>query len=260
MSPAGTCLEHLSRSRPEFLAGDQERILGDRATARLFFEVPDLRSGPCEDGGIWDLIYEHCGYFSPGSLERVFRVAGFQVESVEETFEGQFLTIHARSGGGSSGADSSGAGATRTESGPRPEGLHRDVSEFADYHRRRIEDWRTRLAGLAAAGRRIATWGAGSKGTIFLNAVDGHGGVGNGGVGNGGVGHGGVGHGGVEHVVDINPRKQGQHVAGTGQRIVSPEELAEHGADVVIVMNPVYRQEIRDTLERLGVRAELLDA
>ncbi len=41
----------------------------------VFFEVPNGLY-PLRDGGIWDIIYEHCSYFTPNSLARVFRVTG----------------------------------------------------------------------------------------------------------------------------------------------------------------------------------------
>jgi hypothetical protein len=63
---------------------------------------------------------------------------------------------------------------------------------------------------------------------------------------------------GVEHMVDINPRKQGMYVAGTGQKIVGPEFLRSYQPDTVIIMNPIYREEIQGQLEGMGVKAEIL--
>jgi hypothetical protein len=80
----------------------------------------------------------------------------------------------------------------------------------------------------------------GSKGVMFLNAVPGAASI--------------------EALVDINPRKQGRYVAGTGQRIAAPHELAERDADVVIIMNPLYRQEIAGSLDALGVHADVIPA
>jgi hypothetical protein len=45
--------------------------------------------------GIWDILYEHYSYFSPSSLEYVFKRNGFRVDRVAETFGEQFLTIEA---------------------------------------------------------------------------------------------------------------------------------------------------------------------
>ena len=44
----------------------------------MFFELPDVMRELCE-GAFWDLYYEHCTYFSCGSLARLFRATGFEV-------------------------------------------------------------------------------------------------------------------------------------------------------------------------------------
>jgi hypothetical protein len=62
----------------------------------------------------------------------------------------------------------------------------------------------------------------------------------------------------IEHVVDINPHRQGRHMPGTGQLIVAPAFLAEHEPDCVIVMNPVYVDEIGEDLARLGLDPEVV--
>jgi hypothetical protein len=62
----------------------------------------------------------------------------------------------------------------------------------------------------------------------------------------------------VQHVVDINPFRQGMYMPGTGQRIVGPAALQEDPPDVVIIMNPIYRDEIRRDLDGMGLVPELL--
>jgi hypothetical protein len=47
-------------------------------------------------------------------------------------------------------------------------------------------------------------------------------------------------------------------MAATGQRIVPPAFLADYRPDVVIVMNPIYLDEIRAELGRIGVDAEVV--
>ena len=64
----------------------------------------------------------------------------------------------------------------------------------------------------------------------------------------------------VEQVVDINPHKQGMHVPGTGQQIVAPAALRVRPPDLVVLMNPVYRQEVGAELERLGLHPRLVAA
>ena len=101
----------------------------------------------------------------------------------------------------------------------------------------KVGEWTTNLARIERAGERVAIWGAGSKGVTFLNTV-----------------------GGGQNVVcavDINTRKQGRFVPGTGQEVVGPERLASLGVDLVLVMNPLYIDEIAETLEGLGVSARI---
>jgi hypothetical protein len=88
--------------------------------------------------------------------------------------------------------------------------------------------------------QRLVIWGGGSKGVTFLNALKAEREV--------------------EYVVDVNPRKQGRFVAGTGQEIVAPEFLVDYGPHAVLVMNPIYEGEIRRRLNELGVPATVIVA
>jgi hypothetical protein len=62
----------------------------------------------------------------------------------------------------------------------------------------------------------------------------------------------------VPYVVDINPHKQGAFMPGTGQQVVGPESLVEFQPDTVILMNPVYRDEVSRQLVSLGLAPELV--
>ncbi len=61
----------------------------------------------------------------------------------------------------------------------------------------------------------------------------------------------------VEAVIDINPHKAGKYLAGTGHRIEAPEALVDIRPDVVLVMNPVYRDEIARSLAAMGLTPSL---
>jgi len=62
----------------------------------------------------------------------------------------------------------------------------------------------------------------------------------------------------IEYVIDINTRKHGKFIPGTGQKIVPPEFLREYRPDVAIVMNPIYKNEIQQTLDQLGLSTQLM--
>ncbi len=91
------------------------------------------------------------------------------------------------------------------------------------------------------SGQAVVIWGAGSKGVTILNMLKVAAGLDP-----------------VEYVVDINPRKQGKYVAGTGQMIVAPEFLREHRPGTVLVMNPVYTNEICGAVGGLGISPNVL--
>jgi hypothetical protein len=62
----------------------------------------------------------------------------------------------------------------------------------------------------------------------------------------------------IEYIVDINPHRHGKFIAGAGKQIIPPETLKEYQPDTVIVMNPVYLNEIRQKLETMNINAELV--
>ena len=49
-------------------------------------------------------------------------------------------------------------------------------------------------------------------------------------------------------------------MAGTGHRVVSPAEIAGQGIHLVLVMNPVYTEEIAGMVRKQGVEAEVVTA
>jgi hypothetical protein len=221
-------LEHIPSPR-DFLT-TVRRSIDDPARTAVFFEVPNVLY-TLRDRGIWDLIYEHYSYFSPQSLTYAFQAAGFQVTDVRQEFGGQFLTLEARVATASSALQHDDAHVDLA-------GLTMDARHFADTYREKVAHWNGIISALRAHGRRVAIWGAGSKGVTFLNvlAADDL----------------------IQYVIDINPRKIGMHVAGTGQQIMSPDILHSYQPDTVIVMNPLYQHEIRATLQEHGVEADIL--
>ncbi|HEY8475331.1 MAG TPA: class I SAM-dependent methyltransferase [Chloroflexota bacterium] len=205
------------------------RAIADQWETVVFFEVPNALH-TLRELAVWDLIYEHCSYFTGATLARLFCENGFQVSLVAETFEGQFLTL-----------DATPARLRGREPCGRPgevEEIERIVRSFPRRYAGKVASWSRILERIDATGARAVVWGAGSKGVSFLNALPASRLI--------------------EYVVDINPRKQGMHVVGTGHEIVPPEFLARYRPDLVVVMNPVYVREIGQMLEELGVTAELV--
>ena len=62
----------------------------------------------------------------------------------------------------------------------------------------------------------------------------------------------------IRYGVDINPYRQGHFLPGTGLSIVGPDFLADYRPDLVVIMNPIYRDEIARDLERMGLTPEIV--
>ena len=222
-------LEHIPAPRA-FMEGIRAS-LGDRVDTAIVFEVPNMMF-TLSQRSLWDVIYEHVTYFSRGTLARLFSSTGFDVIDTSETYERQFIAVDAQ-------PTHEEVGTIRTAVDDLDE-LATEVRAFSEAYRARITDWHRRLATAEADGRRVALWGTGARGVNFLNLADPD----------------GV----ITHVVDINPRKHGMHVAGTGQRIGAPEELVAVQPDEVIVMNPVYLDEITTSLHEMGLHPAVVPA
>lgn len=229
-------LEHLDDPRG-FLA-----TLGEAAqssNAGLYVEVPN-GLWTIRDLGVWDVIYEHCSYFTPSALRFGFDAIGYDAAEITEDFGGQFLCANAPALTGALCSVAS----TR-ESSEIDEGALR--AAFCDARSRAVEHWDAVFDDWRSSGRRAAIWGAGSKAATFLNTIDGD----------------GV----VACAVDVNERKHGRFIAGTGHEIVAPDALGSrrthaHPAadeiDSIIVMNPRYTREIETMAREAGSDAEVL--
>jgi len=200
-----------------------------REGAAVYFEVPNALFS-LRDLSIWDIIYEHCSYFTAESLGRLFIRAGFEPTVVAEQFGGQFLGIEARPL-----PDGSDPAPLQWSNGPD---FGEQVRRFQQAYDRKVHAWRSALDEMAGRSAKVVVWGAGSKGISFLNVL-------------------GVSWRRVAYVVDLNPRKHGRFLTGTGQQIVAPEFLGEYVPDAVIIMNPIYRDEIGASLRRMGLQAEV---
>jgi hypothetical protein len=86
-------VEHIAPVR-EFLANIR-RGIGDRTDTVVLFDLPDVVR-VLREAAFWDLYYEHCSYFSPGSMARLFRRCGFDVLDVSLDYDDQYIVLEAR--------------------------------------------------------------------------------------------------------------------------------------------------------------------
>ena len=215
-------IEHIARP-VEFLEavrGAATAGKGEGRPARVWLETPSIE-WIFRNGAVWDLFYEHCSYFSPSSIRVACARAGLAAQRVSEVFGGQYIWAEAV------------PGAAAAEEAPA--GILALAREFAE-RMARIED---RLAELVrGTPGPTYLWGAGGKGVTVANLID-------------------PDRTALDGVVDVNPKKQGKWLPGTGHPIVSSEALAGVEGARVIVMNRNYLEEIRATIGSIGASAEV---
>ncbi|HEX5370557.1 MAG TPA: class I SAM-dependent methyltransferase [Dehalococcoidia bacterium] len=202
---------------------------GSASSVPAYFEVPNSQR-MLEQGALWELIYEHFSYYTPASLGALLQRAGFEIESLTEEYEGQFLSAFTE-------ADCSKECAAFLPANADTQDL---MATFGELANRRLSSWQDTVQRLLDDGRQTAVWGAGAKGVTFLNLVP-------------AARH-------IETVIDVNPRKHESFVPGSGHRVTGPAELQKAPPDTVLLMNGIYYEEVQRSLSDLGVNAELIVA
>ena len=220
-------LEHIHNAA-EFLNSIRNAI-GNRLDISVFFEVPDF-SRILKEVAFWDIYYEHCSYFTLGSLARLFRFCRFEVINLVKAYSDQYLLIEAKP------VDNKSEKIMGVEESIQA--TAEDVINFSARCRDKIEKWLDQLKRIKEERKRAVIWGSGSKCVGFMTTL--------------GIKDE------IEYVVDINPNRHGKFIAGVGKQIVSPEFLRNYKPDAVIIMNPVYSMEIGQMLEKMGLSPELL--
>ena len=146
-----------------------------------------------------DFFYEHCSLFTPAALQHALDRAGFEAANVTTVFGGQYLWAEAVAG--------------RDLSASRPEGA--GLGEIAGARDRFVQHW-TSVVDEARTRGPVALWGAGAKGVTFSAMIDPD-----------GVS--------IDHVIDINPAKQGLFLAGTGLPVLSAQASGARAPRTIIV-------------------------
>ncbi len=210
--------------------------IGERRHVNVYFELPDMER-VLQQGAFWDVYYEHCSYFTRGSLARLFRAAGFDVRRLYKVYDGQYLMLEAQP--------------TAMPTAPRLpqeddlESLPALVGRFERQVGDRLQSLSRTIGRHQAADHRLAIWGSGSKCVSLVSAL---------------VNSLGLSIIGPERlaIVDINPHKHGKFLAGSGLQIVGPDALARFRPDAALIMNSIYTEEIRRELAARGLEPELI--
>ena len=194
-----------------------------------FFEVPDV-TRILKEVAFWDIYYEHCSYFTSGSLARLFRFCNFEIEYLSKDYFDQYLLIDLKP------VTKKSKKILKVEE--NIDLTAKNVLEFSANSKQKIGKWKNILSQIKKEKKKAVVWGSGSKCVGFMTTLNVHDEI--------------------EFIVDINPLRHGKFIPGVGKQILSPESLRTYKPDIVIVMNPVYVEEIKQDLRRMELFPELI--
>jgi C-methyltransferase C-terminal domain/Methyltransferase domain len=179
----------------------------------LFAEVPTF-DWIVNKNAFWDIFYEHCNYFTEQSLSCMFDDA-----VTGSFFGGQYIYLWAD------------LGKIRNTIPGNLNPVTFNTSAFS----KKLQEY----SDILNSSRSSAIWGAGAKGSTFLNLLD-------------------PDRTAVQYVIDINPAKQNKFIAGTGHPVYSPDILLENPVANIIIMNENYTDEIKKQLTDFKISAKTL--
>jgi 2-polyprenyl-3-methyl-5-hydroxy-6-metoxy-1,4-benzoquinol methylase len=179
----------------------------------LFVEVPTF-DWIVNKNAFWDIFYEHCNYFTENSLGCMFEKA-----LTGNFFGGQYIYLW---------ADLSKIRNTI------PANL--TFKKFETYSfSQKLHEYKEVLSNSSSC----AIWGAGAKGSTFLNLLD-------------------TKKISVRYVIDINPAKQNKFIAGTGHPIYCPDILLKQPVKNILIMNENYSVEIKKQITQYNIPINVL--
>jgi SAM-dependent methyltransferase len=199
-------------------------VVGSRV-CRFYFETPAVEWS-LDNVVVSDFFYEYCSYFSTPPLTWLLRRTGFVPARATRVFAEQYSWL-----------DGETAASPDELPPPSAKATAERVARYRAGEQAELDRCHRLIDRLRPEGP-LAIWGAGAKGVTFLNLLD-------------------PDCARIAVAVDLNARKQGKFVAGTGHAIEGPAALAAHGIRNVIVMNPNYRDEIARAITATGSGAKL---
>ncbi len=211
-----------------------EAVLADDGV--LVIEVPYLVD-LLEQNQFDTIFHEHLSYYSLGTLSVLFQSHGLRVVDIRRAnvHGGSIVVFAAREAAGRSPEPVvAELLAAEEERGLRTE---RAYTEFAERTRRVTGEVRQLVRDLVAQGKRVAGYGAPSKGCTLLQLC-------------------GLGSADLEFCSDTTPGKQGRVLPGTHIPVWSPERAGQLPPDYYLLLAWNYAEDIirneQDFLDRGG--------
>ena len=195
-------------------------------TSTIALETPSLE-WIIENKSYYDLNYEHCSLFTTSALSILFSKLGYKEIDISFYFKEQYLL----------------GIASKKMNGEQYRSPNQDLfsieffGEFRENYEKFLTSWKNTFIQWKKENQTVALWGGSTKGVIFanmLNLQDK-----------------------IHSAIDINPQKQGTYMPLTAIPVVSPQDAFRSQINKIIVMNPNYISEIKETCADMGFYPEI---
>lgn len=211
------CIEHMSN--PWIMLDALKTRCGG-----AYIETPDVRWS-LKNIKWFDFGYEHCSLFSPVVFKWIANQKGFHIKEIKHTFHNQYMQVIFDK-----------ENTKNVQMQMLKDEIRKNVALVNVYkvkEKEILNEFRSMIKKYKRLGK-IAIWGGGGKGNVFLNLVDAAGML-------------------IDAVIDINPEKQGKYIAGTGHEIIVPGKISTYDIKTILIMNENYKEEIENKLESMGL-------
>jgi len=193
-----------------------------KKNAIIIVEVPDL-NWIISSHSFFDFTYEHCNYFNYSSMYNLFYKLKIQPIEKKIVFQNQYLLVFG------------------VWTQKKQLNILKNNSNITIDFRQRLEKKKKDLIHIVESADEICIWGASGKGVILLSSfqqevIEK-----------------------VNFVIDIDPLKQGKFLPVSGKKVLAPDALIGIKKVVtVLVMNPIYKDEIQWLIDKMGIKAQLI--
>lgn len=179
---------------------------------KIYIEVPAFEWIE-KNNAIEDIFYEHCNYFTKDTLSMIFKNS-----ETGYLFGNQYLYL-----------------VSDFENLYKKEELKFELKNRTKYEI--IDD--QKYINILNTYKNIAIWGAGAKGSTFVNVYDPDSKY-------------------IKCVIDINKKKQGRFIAVSGHKIIPPNMISEYNIETIIVMNVNYMNEIEQEVKEMNLDLKII--
>jgi|TARA_B100001964_G_scaffold152194_1_gene167543 hypothetical protein len=166
--------------------------------------------------------YDHCSYFNLQSLRLLLEKFQYELLFSDNVFNNEYLITLWKNSSVDQNFNHSELQAFRTSS-------NRKIFSFSD--------WSTNI--MEKFNEDCIIWGAGGKGVILLNMLE-------------------IDYNTMPFIAELNPKIWGKYIPCTANEIISPKQLKTLKPKQILVLNPLYREEICNQADALGLNCEVI--